>query len=292
MNMESACFPCIFSQIDRLLDHLQLPRSARLKAWGTVMKRAAGLDPRRCTSPEFAQQLSHAALRGTGIQDPYRELKRMQNRMVRDQIEFFRRRIAADADPLRTAVVFSLMGNAIDYGSGTIPEPSQIFLDPGQVELRPGGYKAFRSRLEKAGTVLLIGDNAGEAVLDGILIEEMCRLRPGLKVTFAVRSRPAINDVTEADAHDAGLASVARIVRSGSPVAGTLLAYATRSFRTLFQGADLVIAKGQGNFETLETEAREIYFLFKVKCAPISRFIGLPEGSLVLSDREQLNRSR
>ena len=130
-------------------------------------------------------------------------------------------------------------------------------------------------------------DNAGEIVFDRLLIE---RLPPG-KVTVAVRGFPVINDATLADAEGAGIHEVAEVIENGSDAPGTILDDCSESFRDRFDKADLVIAKGQGNYETLSEVDKDIYFLLKAKCPVIARDIGCQEGAMILKRSKSMAAS-
>jgi uncharacterized protein with ATP-grasp and redox domains len=123
-----------------------------------------------------------------------------------------------------------------------------------------------------------LADNAGEIVVDRLLIERL----PAKHVTVAVRGSPVINDATLADAGYAGIPEVAEVIDNGSDAPGTILDDCSDLFRHRFDEADLIIAKGQGNYETLSEVDKDIYFLLKAKCPVIARDIGCPEGAMVL----------
>ena len=125
---------------------------------------------------------------------------------------------------------------------------------------------------------MYLADNAGEIVLDRLLIERL----PKGRVTVAVRGGAILNDALRADAEEAGLAELARIVDNGCRAPGTPLDAVSPAFRKLFEEADLIISKGQGNYETLSDVAAPLVFLLKVKCPMVARHIGEPLGSLVV----------
>ncbi len=275
------CIPCILAQIERLTAELRLSPERRGALRAIAAKTAASLDPAGLTAPEFSALLYRRVTDDVGVSDPYQQIKRQQNATARNHLPRFRARIAAAADPLAAAIQLALLGNLIDLGNSRVIDASPL---TGSAEIEPAAVNAaiaLQQRLTEAASLLYIGDNAGEAVLDALLIAELRRVQPRLRVFFAVRGGPAINDVLEDDARDAGLGEVAEIVSSGCALAGTLPSLATPRFRELYGRADIVIAKGQGNFETLEGEAREILFLFKVKCAVVARYTGWALGTSV-----------
>ncbi|MFP4242836.1 MAG: damage-control phosphatase ARMT1 family protein, partial [Chitinispirillaceae bacterium] len=142
--------------------------------------------------------------------------------------------------------------------------------------------------LNSASRILFLCDNAGEIVFDRFLMESM----PREKIICAVRGKPVINDATMEDARETGMTDLVKVVSNGSDVPGTFLKSCSPGFREIFENADLVIAKGQGNFETLsEVKQKKIFFLLQVKCPVISRDVGFPVGTfLIKSSGDQENR--
>jgi uncharacterized protein with ATP-grasp and redox domains len=136
----------------------------------------------------------------------------------------------------------------------------------------------FAQAVEEAEDILYLTDNAGEVVFDRLLLEQL----PRKKVTVAVRGKPVINDATMEDAEYVGLAEVARIIDNGSDAPGTILSDCSDTFRRRFERADLIISKGQGNYETLADCPRPIYFLLQVKCPIIARDLNCQVGTAIL----------
>ena len=142
-----------------------------------------------------------------------------------------------------------------------------------------GNFDEFRDALDEASDVLYLADNAGEIVADQVLIRELGPAR----VTVAVRGGPVLNDATMHDARQTGLTSIVPVIDNGSDAPGTLLPDCSPAFRARFASADLVIAKGQGNFESLCDADRTVFALFKVKCGVVAEHTGLPVGTHVLA---------
>jgi uncharacterized protein with ATP-grasp and redox domains len=158
-----------------------------------------------------------------------------------------------------------------------------LFKDHRSVEPVLNDFTRFRGILQKGKKIVVIADNAGEAVFDLLFLEQMIKENPQADFFYAVRSRPAINDVIKEDAEFIGIGRLARIIESGSTVPGTIIQKANPEFRDLFFECDLIISKGQGNFETLEGEPRDVLFVFKVKCDVVARHTGLKKGDLVFA---------
>ncbi len=178
---------------------------------------------------------------------------------------------------LYTAAKIAIAGNIIDYGTGRDFDISTEVFTLVDRELDIDDFDDFREALSRAKSVLYLGDNAGESVFDRILIEEI-----DAPVTFAVRDNPVLNDVTYEDAIASGIDKVAEIISSGTSAPGTVLRKCNDEFLELFRDADVVISKGQGNYEALSGIDRSIFFLLRAKCPVISADMGVHDGDILL----------
>ena len=257
--------------------------------------------PSDATPPEMSLQINRMIRKITGQLDPFAAEKRQSNRLALKAVAAVRNLIAHSEDPLRTAIEFAIAGNSIDLGVSNDLDISAALQqlvqdeearigaeDPGNFALPSLKRKLVATDMAGAeaeaagGKVLYIADNAGEVVFDMLLIEQLQREFPGLAITAAVRHAPIINDATLADAEEIGLTDLVPVISSGSAAPGTLMSMVSDEFRDLFDSADVVISKGQGNYETLSDVDREIYFLFKTKCKVIARHSGSRVGDIML----------
>ena len=230
------------------------------------------------TSPEIGEFIYGRMREISGVNDPYKNLKKQSTDEALDLVQFCRKLLTESADPLFMAIKLAIAGNMIDFAIHHEVDIRAEIESIVHKELTINDYDSFRKRLEISETILYIGDNAGESVFDRLLIEQL----HDKKIYFGVRGAPVINDVVEEDAMQAGIDKVAEIVSSGSPVPGTILSKCNKEFVELFQTADMIISKGQGNYEGLSDEEREIFFLLRIKCEVIAGHIGVPIRSLVL----------
>ena len=273
------CIPCVVRQT---LDSVRLltdDEAIHERVLRDVLRAAAEMDLRQ-TPPEMAQRI-HRSIRGQlGRRDPYREIKDRFNQMAMELYARLREEMNDSDDPLETAVRLAIAGNIIDLGVKADLSEAEVYNSVRQSlsDRLDGNFEAFAEAVSKANEILYLADNAGEIVFDRLLIEQ---IGPA-KVTVAVRGAPVINDVTMADARDTGLTGLVEVIDNGSDAPGTILDDCSEDFRRRFDEADLVIAKGQGNYETLSEATREIYFLLKAKCPVIARDIGCQTGSMVL----------
>ena len=223
----------------------------------------------------------HRVIRAlTGNDDPYREQKVADTSRALEILPDLEKAVATSQWPFRTAVQFAIAGNAIDLGakSETEADVKRAFEN---ALLRSVDETAV-SRLEEAvfasKQLLFLTDNAGEMVFDRPLLD----LIGPEKLTVVVRGGPVINDATMADARRSGLTEKYKVVTSGSTVPGTWLEDCCAEFIALFESSDLIIARGQGNYEGLSAEKGCIAFLFLVKCALVSNHVGLPTDTAAI----------
>lgn len=228
----------------------------------------------------MAQRVHRRIRQLCGNEDPYRESKERFNRLALELLPAFQQRVQAATDPWDAAVRLAIAGNIMDLGVKSGLNEAQIRVSIGQSLDEPldGSTVHFATAVSEAKCILYLADNAGEIVFDRLLVERM----PREKLTVAVRGAPVINDATLADAETAGLTKLVRVIENGSDAPGTILADCSPTFQQAFDEADLVVSKGQGNYETLRECSKRIYFLLRVKCPVIAQDIGCPVGRMVL----------
>jgi uncharacterized protein with ATP-grasp and redox domains len=233
--------------------------------------------------PMMGQRIHRYVRQVAAVSDPYRAAKVRLNRMALAFMPELRDLISGASDPLATAVRLAIAGNVIDMGvNGDVTEADvRGSINEALAETFAGDINLFRQAVEEARDILYLADNAGEIVFDRLLIEQLAPQR----VTVVVRGAPIINDATIVDARAAGLDQITEVIDNGSDAPGTVLVDCSEDFRRRFTEADLIIAKGQGNFETLSDEDRNITFLFKAKCPVIAAHVDVPVGTHVMVAR-------
>lgn len=230
--------------------------------------------------PAMAQHLHRAIRRELNHPDPYRDVKARMNRMAESLVPRMRERIEAHADPREAAVRVAIGGNLLDVGAQTqiAAENLPIHLETIWTQPLRGDFEGLFRAVDRARCILYLADNAGEIFFDRLLIEQL----PAEKITVFMRGSPVLNDATTEDAESADLPAIVPVLDNGSDAPGTILEDCSEEFRRWFDRADLVIAKGQGNYETLSDADKDIYFLFTVKCPLVAKHVGEPVGSLVV----------
>ena len=204
-----------------------------------------------------------------GPRKPYAEIKRKYNDLVLAKEDTLRQRIEASEDPLKTALGYARAGNYIDFGAMNTVE-DEVFLQLlDQAEPKERDLPALESLIrqcETAKTFLLLADNCGEIVLDKLFIEQLLKRFPWLDAKVMVRGDEVLNDATAEDAAYVGLDRIAQVIPNGNTVSGTVYNMLSEEARTALDTADVILAKGQGNFETLNGQGRHIFYAFLCKC--------------------------
>ena len=213
----------------------------------------------------------------TGVDDPFANLKAESIKTAIALYPSLKEMVGASPEPLETAVRLAIAGNIIDFGADPDFDLEQEIQEALRKEPATNHYKALKAKLEAAREILYLADNAGETVFDKILIEVIAK-----PVIYAVRERPVINDATAEDAKKSGLDQVAQVISSGCDAPGIILSRCSEEFLDHFKKADLIISKGQGNYETLSGQQRPIFYLLKAKCSIIATDLGVKEGDTII----------
>lgn len=274
------CVPCFARQALEAARMVSADPKVHEKILREVLRWTSDMDMDQ-SPPAMGQRIYRRLREITGVEDPYRAAKDHQNCLALQILGDLKAKLAAASDPLAAAVRLAIAGNVIDLGVTGSLTPSEIRESVSRALEVPfsGDLEAFRTGVVKAKRIIYLADNAGEIVFDRLLIEQLL----AAQVTMVVRGAPVINDATMVDARTVGLHEIAEVIDNGSDAPGTILKDCSPDFSRRFAEADLIIAKGQGNFETLSDERRPVFFLFKVKCPVVAGHTGLPVGAHVLA---------
>ena len=221
--------------------------------------------------PLISEQIHDIIRQNTNSNDPYEKIKKQQNEFALKSYPRLKKIMAESEDRMLTALKIAIAGNVIDYGTMLRLDVESTLQKVLNTNLNTDTYVKFRNILLKTKKVLYIGDNAGEIVFDKLLIEELIKLN--VSVTYAVRSGPIINDVTIEDAKLVGLDKIAEIITTGTRSPGVVLETCSDDFNRAFNDSDLIISKGQGNYEGLPVKVN-LFKLLMVKCELVVREIG------------------
>jgi uncharacterized protein with ATP-grasp and redox domains len=282
MRTAFTCYPCLVRQAVQSAARATTDTGVQREIVDAVLRHLLDLDHR--TSPPQVAQATHRLLRKhTNGTDLFAAEKQEYNQRALDMLPRLRTAVEEATDPFEMAVRLAIAGNVIDFGAHQSGFDLDAEVETAMTtELRADAVADLRQAIGAAGTILFLGDNAGEIVFDRLFLETLLPLTTA-ETTYVVRGAPILNDATLDDAHAVGLPEIVRVIDNGSDAPGTVLDEVHPEVRALFSNADLVIAKGQGNYETLSDAPRPVFFLFKVKCPVVAEDVGLEMGQPVLA---------
>jgi len=278
------CIPCFLRQSLEAARLVSDDPSFHEKILRRACQIAAELDY-SAPPPAMGRDIHRLIRRISGVEDPYRETKVRFNDFILGMMPGLKKKVEQSPDPLETALKLAIGGNVIDFGVNINLTRTDIGKTVRQAlahELDKKTFAQFKNSVANAKRILYVGDNAGEVVFDRLFIETIKQSFSHVEITFVVRGTPILNDVTMEDARQAGMDQVANVVANGSDAPGCLLDDCSEEFHRHLSRADLLISKGQGNYETLSELSHEVYFLLKAKCEVIARDIGAAQGDLLL----------
>lgn len=279
MKTNLDCVPCMLRQAREAIALSGVETDAGLEMLRQVLRLMVQLDW-TLPPPVLGQQLHRRIRQLTGNPDPYATVKERMNQRANELYPTWHQLFRKTHPPLEAAVRLAIVGNLLDVGAKTQLDAASVraaFEDALVAPLR-GSIQEFEQAIRSARSILYLADNAGEIVFDRDLLAQL----PIGNFAVAVRGHPVLNDATIEDAQRAGLNELCEILSNGSDAPGTILEDCTPEFRAQFAAADLIIAKGQGNCESLAGTDKHIFFLLKIKCDVLSQDLGWPRGSLVL----------
>jgi hypothetical protein len=283
MKTELDCLPCFLRQtVIALKQIVGLQDDLRQEILHEVLSIIEKADMNK--PPAYSTTFIHRTIRDRIGQDPFKKIKSAYNTIAMGLYPEFKEKVRSSRDPLWTAARLAIAGNIIDFGIFTSIDISKSVEDALKETIAVDDYYYFKHAVNETDTILYLLDNSGEIVFDKLLIEEL--LRKGKKVKAVVKGSPVLNDVTMGDAYQTRLTELCEVVDNGSDAIGTILEWTSPEFQANFQSADLIISKGQGNFETLTDigtdNGKRTYFLFQSKCEVVSKDLGLSSGSMLL----------
>lgn len=284
MKMEYECKLCMVNALDRLIrkNHTEVRNKNTLM--NNVLYYLSEVNSTK-KAPEVAHEVGLMAKRFFQNPDPYKESKRMSNDLILKEYHVLEKILEYSKDPIGDAMRLSIGGNVIDLAANPdffVNESGYLMRTMDKVLLEQfeiDDSEELKDEISKAKSILILGDNCGEIVLDKLFIETIDHPQ----VYYAVRGDSVLNDATMEDAAYVGLTSIAKVISNGDDTPSTLLDRTSPEFRRIYEKADLVISKGQGNLEGLLDSKREnLFFLLMVKCDVIARKLGVKKGGGVV----------
>ncbi|MCR4750029.1 MAG: ARMT1-like domain-containing protein [Lachnospiraceae bacterium] len=221
------------------------------------------------TSPYMVYLFNKVHVRRFGAGADYKDIKKKYNDLVLGMEDSLREEIEKSEDPLAKALIMARIGNYIDFGAMNHVDQDEflaLFRDTEMREDDRPTYDAFLEACEKGKNFLLVCDNCGEIVLDKLLLEQIIKRFPQLSMKALVRGAEVLNDATADDATYVGLDKIAKIISNGDAIAGTVYDLMPQTAKKALDEADIILAKGQGNYETMSDQGRHIFYAFLCKC--------------------------
>lgn len=283
MELQTECIGCNIQQVLKVIKNINAPKSQQKKMMAEVLTMLSTVDYHLC-NPEVMKKTWEIICRNIGDPDPYQDIKKKYNMGLLAYYSDLKDMALASEDAFTTALKMSVLGNIIDFSANEgvgLDIIYQTLLKAEQTELSKDDSLLLKNAIKKAGTIVYIGDNCGEIVLDKLFIEVM-KQENNCDIHYIVREKPIINDVTLIDAKMIKMEEQAMIQSSGDSSLGLVMSNTNLKFQQLFNKADVIIAKGQGNFEGLyDTKKENMFHLFMVKCDVIERIIGQKQNTIV-----------
>jgi len=282
------CIPCFIRQA---LDSARLvtdDEQIHEQVVREVLRLAADLDMSQ-SPPAMAQKIHRIIKQLVETDDPYKQAKQRFNEFALELFPKFQNLVDSSEKPFETVVRLAVAGNIIDLGVKCSLKPSEAekIIEQALIEsFDSTDLNDFQEATDKAEDILYLADNAGEIVFDKFLIEQ---IGPD-KIALVVKGAPVINDATIDDAKAVGLSDLVETIDNGDDAPGTILESCSKEFRQRFDQADMIISKGQGNFETLSEVDKNIFFILRAKCPVIAEHLDCPVGTLVLRKNRVLKQ--
>lgn len=289
MIMNDSCKECIRSkQIKKSKEFSDINmRECYINEVNKIIEEHAG----SCSTPEVSEIISRYYEKLTGKKESYKGAKHKYNLLLLKREEEIIKEIEISKNPLEECIKYVCAANYIDFSAVANVNENTFFSlmqKAKEQEIDKTEFKYFIQDLEKAKTLLYITDNCGEIVLDKIFIKFINDLYPGIDITVMLRGKNTINDATIEDAKEIGLDKTARCIGNGNGAPGTVIKELSPEAKKIITSADVIIAKGQGNFESMFGEGLNPYYMFLCKCGLFTKRFGIEKFSSVFRKEERI----
>ena len=277
MKLQLDCLPCFLRQVLEASRMVTKKTEIQEKIIEEAIKILRDFKNYR-TPPELAREIHGLVKIYTGDPDPYKEIKKQSIEIAKKFYKPLNEFLNQQEDKLYWGLKIAAIGNVLDYGVYSKINLERNLEKELKKEFALCDLENFKEKLKNAKIILILGDNAGETVFDKILIEEFKKY----KIFYAVRGIPIINDATLEEAYESGLHECAEIISTGCTLPGIDFKECSKEFSEIFNQADIIISKGQGNYESLSDIKKDnLFFLLKVKCPVIASHIGIDVNNYV-----------
>ncbi len=274
------CIPCAIGSLITLFKKGLISQEKQDKAMRGLLKFLTDVNFDQ-SPPALGKEMHRLIRHVLNNPDPYKEIKHKFNSLMLEYYPALKEKTANASDPFNFALRLTIAGNVIDFGPNNSFDINDTLKKAESVELAVDYSQNLKANLETADVLLYLGDNAGEIVMDRIFLETIQHKN----VYFAVRGAPIINDITEEDAEMVGIDKIAHVISNNDDAPGTILETTSIEFQNIFNKADLIISKGQGNYESLSGCDRNIFFLLMAKCDHVANHLGVRKGDFLVKQK-------
>ena len=283
MRTHLECIPCFIKQSLEAARMATDNEEIQTKVLQEVMKYFQNVSFTN-SPPELSREVHRIIREITKSKDPYKKVKDQSNEMAKKEYPYLKQLVNESDDPLLMAIKLSIVGNVIDFGTMNRFNVNDMIDNAIKQGFDTSSYPQFKRTFEQSETILFLADNTGETFFDKLLLEELVKRQK--QITYVVKANPIINDALVWDAEFAGIDKLAIVIEGdlgqklSSP--GMILSYASKNFLEIFESSDMVLSKGQGNYEGLSDVDRDVFFMLVVKCPLVAQDISSEAGKLIL----------
>lgn len=279
--MHDKCLPCVVNQAIKIANITGVDKKEELLR--EIFTYLSKMDF-EVTTPEIIGEVFDKIKKYTNNQDPYKETRNYYNTLFLKLLPEFERKIEQAEKSFQLAMRYAIVGNIIDFNpihNTLLEDIFDCFEKMEEFELAIDDSKTLTEDILNAEILLYLGDNCGEICMDKIFLKKIKELNPDIKILFGVRGKPVVNDSIAEDAFAVGIDEYAEVIDNGDGSLGTVLNRTSPEFKEVYRKADVVIAKGQANYECLSEENKNIYFLLMTKCDVIASDIDVEENKMI-----------
>lgn len=287
-RLNSKCIECLLGK------YLKVPETVENNLKLQYIQKVLGIISKvslSTSAPELVAEITALRQQLFCDAEDFTDIKQYFNKLMMEQIDRIKNKIKSCSDLFLQAIRYAMLGNYIDFGAmdGVSEDKLKELLESADnIQVNKYEYIRLKHELANAKRVVYLTDNCGEIVMDRLLIEQILNDYPNCSVTVIVRGEPVLNDATIDDAKQIGLCDLISVIPNGSNIAGTCLNKISDEARHIIDEADVIIAKGQGNFETLRLCGKNIYYLFLCKCDMFANRFGVEKYSGILCNDHRI----
>lgn len=287
IRLNPECIPCLLEkQLERFPKEIN--NDTKIEYMQKILQ-VIGNASKSMSAPMIMGEITRIQREMFGEGMDYSEIKKYFNQLMMNKIPMVQKEVESADDPLKRAIQFAIVGNFIDFGAmkSVDEEKLEEFLQGAKnIELDPAEYEALKRDIQNAKKITFLTDNCGEIVMDKLLIQVLMKMNPDADFKVLVRGAPVQNDATMEDALQVGLHEVTNVYGNGTAIAGTCLEYLSEEAKEIIDEADVILAKGQGNFETMQMCGLNVYYIFMCKCEMFARKFRVPRFTgMLLNDK-------